>query len=145
MADIFESLTADHRDVDDMLARALDDADPVLVREICDALTLHAEIEESVLYPEVRRIVDGGDDIVNDAEAEHAAIRTLVAHIHEAPSIDLSRELAALRNNVGDHVKVEENEIFPALRDCGADADALGRKLDAARGEAASRSSGEVG
>jgi hemerythrin superfamily protein len=145
MADIFESLIADHREVDDMLTRARQDADPVLVRQICDVLTLHAEIEESVLYPEVRRIVDGGDDIVNDAETEHAAIRTLVAQIYEAPPADLTRLLEALQSNVVDHVKIEESEIFPALIDCGAKADELGRRLDAARGESAARSSGEVG
>jgi hemerythrin superfamily protein len=145
MPDIFELLTADHREVDEMLTRARLDADPVLVRPICDALTLHAEIEESVLYPELRRIVDGGDDIANDAEAEHATIRTLVAQIYEAPTPDLTRFLETLHSNVVDHVKIEETEIFPALLDCGADAEALGRRLEAARGEAASRSSGEVG
>jgi hemerythrin superfamily protein len=145
MADIFESLTTDHREIDDLLTRARQDADPVVVRQVCDALTLHAEIEESVLYPEVRRIVDGGDDIVNDAEAEHAAIRTLVAQIYEAPPTDLTRLLEALQSNVVDHVKIEESEIFPALIDCGAKAEELGRKLEAARGESASRSSGEVG
>lgn len=136
--DIFDSLTADHREVEDLLDRARQGGDPVLVREACDALTRHAELEESVLYPELRRIVDGGDDMANDAAAEHAAIRTLVAQIYEAPPPDLAPILDALHSNVVDHVKIEEHEIFPALRDCGADAAELGRKLDAARGEASS-------
>jgi hemerythrin superfamily protein len=142
--DIFDSLTADHREVEDLLDRARRDGDPVLVRQACDALTRHAEIEESVLYPELRRIVDGGDDMANDAIDEHAAMRTLVAQIYEAPPADLTPVLDALQSNVLDHVKIEENEIFPALRACGADAAALGRRLDAARAEPASRRPGEV-
>jgi hemerythrin superfamily protein len=145
MPDIFEALQTDHREIADLLRRARQSADDVLVRQVCDALTLHAEVEETVLYPEVRRIVDGGDDIADGAEAEHAAIRTLVAQIYEAPPADLTPVLEAMQRNVEDHVRVEEDTIFPALRECGADAEELGRKGEAARGESAVRSSGEVG
>ena len=145
MADIFESLSEDHREIDDLLTRARADGDDIVVRQLCDALTLHAEIEEAVLYPEIRRIVDDGDDMTNDAEAEHAAIRTLVAQIYEVAPPDLTHLLAALHGNVVDHVKIEESELFPALRESGTDVEELGRRLEAARGEAASRSSGEVG
>jgi hemerythrin superfamily protein len=145
MADIFEALSNDHREIDDLLRRARQNTDDGLVRQVCDALALHARVEEAVLYPEVRRIVDGGDDIADGAEAEHAAIRTLIAQIQEAPPVDLAGVLDALQRDVEAHVRVEESEIFPALRECGVDAEELGRRIEAARGAAAAPRSGAVG
>jgi iron-sulfur cluster repair protein YtfE (RIC family) len=98
-----------------------------------------------VLYPEIRRLVDGGDDLANEAEAEHAAAKLLIARVYETPPADLHDLIDELRTAIEIHVASEENALFPKLRDAGVDAEALGRKLDAARGEATSRSSGQVG
>ncbi len=101
--------------------------------------------EEQVLYPELRRIVDDGDDLANVAEDEHGAVRALIARVYEAPPPDLAPLIDEMRQLVERHVESEENDLFPRLRDSGADAEALGRRADAARGEASSRSSGQVG
>jgi len=121
------------------------DGDDATARQICDALTLHAEVEEQVLYPEVRRIVDDGDDLVNDAENEHGAARALIARVYEAPPPDLEPLMNEMRAMVEEHVHSEESSLFSKLREAGADLDALGHRADAVRGEATSRSSGQVG
>jgi hemerythrin superfamily protein len=143
--DLFEALSRDHRDVAHLFDRYDQSADDAVAHEICDALTLHAEVEEQVLYPELRRIVDGGDDMANVAEAEHAAMKLLIAHIYESPPPDLRPVIGELRRTVEHHVTEEERDLFPRLVDAGADSEALGAKLEAVRGEAASRSSGQVG
>src|SRR3954471_1437868 len=99
MADLIESLCRDHREVEQLFAAYAENSEDRLAHEICDALTLHSEVEEQVLYPEVRRLVDGGDDLANDAEAEHGAVRALIAHVYEAPPIDLRPLVEELRKN----------------------------------------------
>jgi hemerythrin superfamily protein len=143
--DLFEALSRDHRDVEHLFDRYAESADDAVAHEICDALTLHAEVEEQVLYPELRRIVDDGDDMANVAEAEHAAMKLLIARIYESPPPDLRPVIDELRRTVEHHVTEEERDLFPRLVDAGADSEALGQKLEAARGEAPSRSSGQVG
>ncbi len=145
MTDLFESLSSEHRDVERLFASFEKDHDDATAREICDALTLHTQVEEQVLYPELRRIVDDGDDLANVAEDEHGAVRALIARVYEAPPPDLAPLIDEMRRLVERHVESEENDLFPRLRDSGADAEALGRRADAARGEATSRSSGQVG
>jgi len=145
MTDLFDGLSRDHREIERLFVTYADGGDELVAHDICDALTLHSEVEEQVLYPEVRRIVDGGDDIANDAETEHAGVRALIARVHESPPLDLRALMDALRRNVASHVESEEHDIFHRLRESGIDAEALGRKADASRGEASSRSSGQVG
>jgi iron-sulfur cluster repair protein YtfE (RIC family) len=145
VTDIFELLTHDHREVEQLFERFETSGDDVVAHEICDALTLHSEIEEQVLYPEIRRLVDDGDDMANIAEAEHGSVRLLIARVWEAPPIDLHSLIGELRAQVERHVASEENDLFRELRGAGADAEALGRKAEAARAEAPSRSSGQVG
>jgi hemerythrin superfamily protein len=145
MTDFFESLANDHRDVEKLFSAFETDHDDATAHEICAALTLHAEVEEQVLYPEIRRIVDDGDDLANAAEDEHGAVRALIARVYEAPPPDLGPLMDEMRQLVERHVQSEEVELFPRLRDSGADPEALGARADAARGEAVSRSSGQVG
>jgi hemerythrin superfamily protein len=145
MPDLFELLSTDHRTVERLFATFDADHDDATAHEICDALTLHSEIEEQVLYPEVRRIVDDGDDLANTAEAEHGAVRALIARVYETPPADLTPLVNELRTLVEHHVESEETDVFPRLRESGADAEELGRKAESVRGEAGSRSSGQVG
>jgi hemerythrin superfamily protein len=145
MTDIFTSLEADHRGVERLFQQYAESPDDAIARDICDALTQHGEIEAQVLYPEIRRIVDGGDDLADDAEAQHAAIATVIAQILYAPLPDLGPLIADLNDLVVPHVASEEDELFPLLREAGGDAEALGQRLDAARVEAQSRASRQVG
>jgi hemerythrin superfamily protein len=145
MPDAYEFLAAEHRTVEVLLQRYQATGDEAVAREVVDALTLHAEIEEQVLYPELRRVVDGGDDFANQAENEHALVKTLLARIVNAPPGDLRSLLEEVGRDVAEHVEREEGTIFPAMQQAGVDAGALGQRLEAARGEAPSRSSGQVG
>ena len=89
--------------------------------------------------------VDDGDDLADRAEAEHAAVRMLIARFYDAPPPDLTALVGEILELVRAHVEFEEREILPELRDAPIDAGALERRLRAADGEAPSRSSGTVG
>jgi hemerythrin superfamily protein len=143
--DPFTLLETQHRDTEALLTRAASTGEDATVREACAALTLHAEIEEQVLYPELRRIVDGGDDLADRAASEHAAVRTLIARFSDSPPAELAPLVAEIQQLVRAHVEFEERDIFPELREAPIDASALEQRLRAAEGEAPSRSSGTVG
>jgi hemerythrin superfamily protein len=139
MADGFEMLEADHRNVDALFENYLHDNDDVIARDICVALTLHTEIEEAALYPALRRYVDGGDDLADQADLENAAIKTLIARIYDSPPASLVDLMAELRRDVEAHVRSEESELFPSMQEAGVDAQVLGVAVQAARAVAEAR------
>src|SRR5262245_14439290 len=145
MSDGYEFLSREHRQVESMFEQYRQDPDDALARRIAEALTLHTEAEEAALYPQLRKYVDGGDDLAAEAEYEHATVKSQIARLYEAPPADLAPLVRQIEQNVADHVRREEQEIFPAMRDSGVDGDGLARALERAQGEAPSRSSGNVG
>jgi hemerythrin superfamily protein len=145
MSDGYEFLTREHRQIEAMFEQYRQQPDDALARRIAEALTLHTEAEETALYPQLRKYVDGGDDLADEAEYEHATVKSQIARLYEAPPADLAALVRGIEQNVGDHVKREEQEIFPAMRESGVDADGLARALERSQGEAPSRSSGSVG
>jgi hemerythrin superfamily protein len=145
MADGYEFLRREHRNVEMMFDQYRQQPDDALARRIAEALTLHSEAEEAALYPQLRKYVDGGDDMAAEAEYEHATVKSQIARLYEAPPIDLAPLVRQIEQNVADHVRREEQEIFPAMQESGVDADGLARALERAQGEAPSRSSGNVG
>ena len=138
MADGFEQLIADHRKVADLFRQYQSDGEDALAHTICDELAVHSAIEERVLYPQLRRLVDGGDDLADTAEAEHATIATLIATIEQTPPEDLHGVMNELQADVEQHVGDEENELFPTMRESGVDAEQLGARLEEAKAHAQS-------
>ena len=145
MADGYEFLKREHRNVESMFEQYRQHPDDALAHRIAESLTLHTEAEEAALYPQLRKYVDGGDDLAVDAEYEHATVKSQIARLYEAPPADLEPLLREIEQNVAAHVHREEHEIFPAMKESGVDGDGLARALERAQGEAPSRSSGSVG
>ena len=133
MPDGFEMLQDDHRKVERLFETYLHDNEDSVAREICEQLTLHTQVEEAALYPALRRNVDGGDDLADVAEQEHAAVKTLVARIYDAPPEGLLDLVAELRREVDHHVEQEESTLFPEMREAGVDAGLLGAEIEGTR------------
>jgi hypothetical protein len=51
-----------------------------LARRICNALTMHAQIEEEIFYPALRKAIDQ-PGLLDEAEAEHQEAKELIAQI----------------------------------------------------------------
>lgn len=139
MADGFEVLSAQHREVERLFDQYGATADDAIAREICEKLTVHTEIEEKALYPEMRRLVDDGDDLADEAEAEHGVAKTIIARVYDSPPDDLRPVIDELQRIVTSHVRSEEDRLFPAMAESGVDAEALAARLDAATSEVSSR------
>lgn len=139
MTDGFELLVEAHRDIAQRLERYAAEPDDALVRQTVEELTVHGAMEEEALYPQLRRLVDDGDDLADEAEAEHAAVRTVIARIELSTPENLRPLVDELRTMVEQHVRAEEASLFPAMREAGVDSEDLGHRLNAARAAILSR------
>ncbi|HWI81027.1 hemerythrin domain-containing protein [Ramlibacter sp.] len=131
--DACDLLDADHRAVKKMFkeyeeltksrARSAAQKKMDLAHQICNELTVHAQIEEEIFYPALRQVMKEAD-LLNEAEVEHQSVKDLVAQIQEMPEADemFDARVKVLGEYVDHHVKEEKNEIFPKARSA--------RKLD---------------
>ena len=88
-----------------------------LAKQICNELTLHATIEEEIFYPEVRGAIDD-EDLMDEAEVEHASAKESIAQIESMSSGDdkFAAQVMGLGEYINHHVQEEEGEIFPKCR-----------------------------
>src|SRR5262245_50394379 len=133
MADGFQLLIHDHRDVKRLFEDYEASGDPMLVRELCFELTLHTEAEEAILYPALRSLVTDGAERANGAEHEHARVKDVIARIYDAAPADIQDLVREMEPLVDTHVWEEENELFPMLVDAGIDPEHLGESMEAAK------------
>lgn len=140
--DAIALLKADHKEVDAMF-KAFEKTDDdskkqELATNICKALTVHAQIEEEIFYPAAYDALDAdGDDLLDEAEVEHASAKALIAEI-EAMSVGeplFDAKVKVLGEYIAHHVKEEETELFPECRDANMDMKALGLALAARKDE----------
>ena len=106
----YEELT--HSKARDAPQRKLD-----LAKEICQALTAHATIEEEIFYPALRGVMKE-TDLLAEAEVEHAGAKELIAQIEAMDQADemFDAKVTVLGEYIDHHVKEERNEIFPKAR-----------------------------
>ncbi|MEA2780434.1 MAG: hypothetical protein QOK29_1978 [Rhodospirillaceae bacterium] len=139
--DAVELLEQDHREVEALLQQYESAGDPStkedLAEEICEALTVHASIEEEIFYPAVAEKVEGAEDLVEEARKEHASVKQLINDIEstDAEGSELDSLLQELGANVKHHVEEEEQEMFPKVRDSDLDLQALGQRMSARKNE----------
>src|SRR6187402_64270 len=87
--DAIQLLRQDHDEVSKMFeefAAAVDDRKFELAAQICQALTVHATIEEEIFYPQVRATIDA-EDLMTEAEIEHDTIKQLIERV-QAGEVD---------------------------------------------------------
>ncbi|MFC5499852.1 hemerythrin domain-containing protein [Caenimonas terrae] len=101
-----------------------------LARRICSELTVHAQIEEEIFYPALRKEIDA-PELLDEAEAEHQEAKALIAQIEGRAAADAQMDqlVADLNRAVEQHVKEERDGLFPKARASDIDLDALGVRL----------------
>ena len=103
-----------------------------LIEQICNALTVHAEIEEEIFYPACRdELGEDGEMMLDEAEVEHASLKALVEQLQDADPDDemTAAKVKVLCEYVTHHVKEEEGKIFPKIKKSELDLDELGAEL----------------
>ena len=117
--DAIDMLTADHRTVERLFSQAeIGPGREDVVRQIVEELSVHAVIEEQVLYPAVRREVPGGEELADHALEEHQEAKETLASIEKAGLTGPEAEtlLTQLISSVREHVREEETDLFPQVK-----------------------------
>ncbi|MCA1625406.1 MAG: hemerythrin domain-containing protein [Acidobacteria bacterium] len=118
----FEILKKDHREVDNMMAilekakgdTASNNSHKQTFEMMREALTIHAEAEETIVYPALEEF-DETEDQAEHSYDEHAEVKSMLAQMSELePSSDeFQTLLSELKTSVRHHVAEEEGELFP--------------------------------
>lgn len=117
-------LKKDHRTVESLFKRYEKLGDRAIrgkaniVERVIRELSIHAAIEEQVLYPTIRQEVSGGKPKVEHAIDEHQKVKETLSSLQKVKPEDEAMDelMAGLISDVREHVKEEEAELFPKLR-----------------------------
>lgn len=122
-ADAIELLTSDHREVEQFFKQyeaATNDAGVAhyAAEQIIRELSVHAAVEEMILYPMIRKADPDSSGLVDHSLEEHQEVKELLAKVDGRPANDPEiREIfGKLKSSVEEHVSEEEGKLFPALR-----------------------------
>lgn len=138
-ADAIAMLKDDHKKVAQLFkqfenlndADGADDEKASIVEQICAELTVHAQIEEEIFYPAAREAIDE-DDLIDEAEAEHADAKELIAQLEslEPGDVEYDEKVKLLNEEIDHHVEEEEAEMFPKVIKARVDTRDLGRQMN---------------
>ena len=136
-------LIADHKDVEKHFKDFEQAGDRAyatkgrLVNAIIEALSVHAVIEELIFYPAARRAATGSTAMVLESLEEHHIVKWVLSELAgmEPKGERFDAKVTVLIENVRHHVKEEEQELFPKIKDAMSDEHLaeLGEQLEAAK------------
>jgi hemerythrin superfamily protein len=138
--DALALLRADHQLVQELFDKyektRSEDRKGALAEQICNELTVHAQIEEEIFYPAIREAIRE-KDLVDEATVEHQSAKDLIAQIQGAkPAEELfDAKVKVIGEYIRHHVKEEQNEMFPQVRKTKLDLRELGERLQARKQE----------
>jgi hemerythrin superfamily protein len=123
--DAITLLKDDHKTVEQLFKRFEKAGDRAYVakRDIVDrfteALSIHAAIEEQLFYPVVRATVPGTEDLALESLEEHHIVKRVLSELDQLVPEDerFDAKVVVLIENVRHHVREEEDEFFPRVRD----------------------------
>jgi hemerythrin-like domain-containing protein len=94
-----------------------------VVDKIIEELSVHSGIEEQIFYPAAREVLEDDSMVLEDLEEHHIMKWTLLELQGMRPEDErFDAKVKVLIEMVRHHIKEEEEELFPALRE------KLGRK-----------------
>ena len=141
--DAFALLTADHKRVKSLFKEfeslkdeGDDDRKAALVETICNELTVHARVEEEIFYPALREVIED-EDLMDEADIEHASAKQLIAQIEQLQvgGDHYDATVTVLSEYIDHHVKEEEGEMFSKARKADIDSAVLGEEMAVRKAE----------
>jgi DNA-binding FrmR family transcriptional regulator len=144
MNDAVDLLDADHIAVKKLFtqfrklseAKASVDERKAIADKICKELSVHADIEEQIFYPAAREAI-ADDDLLNEAEVEHASAKDLIAQISavDADEALFDAKGIVLGEHIDHHVEEDRNEMFPKARKSAMDLKGMVEELNTLKEE----------
>jgi hemerythrin superfamily protein len=122
--DAISLLKDDHKSVERLFKRYESAGDRALVQKldivdrIIEELAAHAAIEELIFYPVARATVPKTEDIALESLEEHHIVKWVLSELETMSPEDerFDAKVTVLIENVRHHVKEEENDFFPKVR-----------------------------
>lgn len=98
-----------------------------LLEQILSELNAHATAEEKLVYP----LLAQEGDKTREAYEEHHVVKLLLVELaeYDGSEENVSAKVKVLSELVKHHVKEEEGELLPKLKESGVDLHELGRKI----------------
>jgi hemerythrin superfamily protein len=123
--DAISMLKEDHKTVEALFKRFEKAGDRAhvekraVVDRIIEELSKHAAVEEQLFYPVVRATVPQSEDIALESLEEHHIVKWVLSELDTMAPEDerFDAKVTVLIENVRHHVKEEEAEFFPMVRD----------------------------
>lgn len=115
---ITDIISMDHRKTDTLFMEIASTDDPQKLQEffgqLYKDLSVHAEAEEQIVYPAVRSYYGNTQELYS----EQAEMKQMLAQIKalNPTSSDFKAQIKQLQTAVHDHVRQEENDMFPHIR-----------------------------
>ena len=136
--DALQLLRDDHRKVKDLFRQFSEAEDGSTRKAIADEavaeLMIHAQLEEEVFYPAMRR--EGMTELVYHSEEEHHAAEMIMDDLigTDARGTQLQARFQVLIDMVNEHITEEESQMFPRAAELGmARLESLGERLEETR------------
>jgi hemerythrin superfamily protein len=132
--DPMQALEKDHDFVKQLFEEFLN-TDDMPVRQqagprILMLLEMHSALEEATFYPVVQSL---DEDLVDECEEQHAQADQLIQQLKGMEVSDPQYEqlLQQLCDAVLQHIDIEENQLFPVVRQSNLDLEAMGLEMQA--------------
>jgi hemerythrin superfamily protein len=134
-------LKQDHGNVETLFERFERSDDPAEKRQIVDnvirQLSVHAAVEEQLFYPAVRAATAEATPTVLESLEEHHIVKWTLSELERMAPTDerFDAKVTVLIESVRHHVREEEDELFPRVRDALTvqQLEELGEALQSAR------------
>jgi iron-sulfur cluster repair protein YtfE (RIC family) len=142
--DAFTLLKADHKKVAGLMDKIEDTTERAiktreeLFTELKTELDIHAQIEETILYPVLEKAKET-HEISLEAYEEHKVVKQLLSELASEPkdAEEWTAKFTVLKENVEHHVEEEEGEMFKKARRVLSEEEIaeLGTRLEEAKGK----------
>ncbi|HJV53148.1 MAG TPA: hemerythrin domain-containing protein [Noviherbaspirillum sp.] len=129
-----QALEKDHQFVKQLFDRYCNTQDPRVKQEagprILELLEMHTALEEATFYPAVSQ---ANAALVEQCKNEHEQADQLIQQLKGMDVNDpqCDRLFQQLRDAILQHVQVEEQQLFPAVRQANLDLQAIGLQMAA--------------
>jgi len=109
-----------------------------LFAQLKNELDIHANIEETIFYPVLKK-AEESRDITLEAFEEHRIVKQLLAELEQSSKDDeqWTAKFTVLKENIEHHVEEEEGEMFTKARKVLTEdeIETLGTRMEKAKGE----------
>ncbi len=106
-------------------------------------LEVHANLEESLIYPAIRKEIDG-HDLMSEAIEEHHLVHVLIKELKKLKPGDekFQAKFTVLGELVKHHIEEEENEMLPQAEESDLDWESLEARVMTRREALMAKASG---